>query len=48
MIEISVAYTRDRQQFGQAIGTFQAVQHLMANVAVKLEYARAAQRAACR
>ena len=41
MIEISVAYTRDRQQFGQAIGTFQAVQHLMANVAVKLEYARA-------
>jgi len=41
MIEISVAYTRDRQQFGQAIGTFQAVQHLMANVAVKLEYAKA-------
>ncbi|MBP6382843.1 MAG: acyl-CoA/acyl-ACP dehydrogenase [Pseudomonadales bacterium] len=48
MIEISVAYTRDRQQFGQAIGTFQAVQHLMANVAVKLEYAKApVHRAAC-
>lgn len=41
MIEISVAYTRERQQFGQAIGSFQAVQHLMANVAVKLEYAKA-------
>lgn len=41
MIDISVAYTRDRKQFGQAIGTFQAVQHLMANVAVKLEYAKA-------
>jgi alkylation response protein AidB-like acyl-CoA dehydrogenase len=35
------AYTRDRQQFGQPIGTFQAVQHLMANVAVKLDYAKA-------
>ncbi len=41
MIDLAVAYTRDRKQFGQAIGTFQAVQHLMANVAVKLEYAKA-------
>lgn len=41
LIELSVAYTRDRQQFGQALGSFQAVQHLLANVAVKLEYAKA-------
>lgn len=47
LIELSVAYTRDRKQFGQAVGSFQAVQHLMANVAVKLEYAKApVQRAA--
>jgi alkylation response protein AidB-like acyl-CoA dehydrogenase len=41
LVELAVAYTRDRQQFGQAIGSFQAVQHLMANVAVKQEYAKA-------
>ena len=41
LIDLSVAYTRDRQQFGQPIGSFQAVQHLMSNVAVKLEYAKA-------
>ena len=47
LIELAVAYTRDRKQFGQAVGSFQAVQHLMANVAVKLEYAKApVQRAA--
>ncbi len=41
MIDISVQYTGERQQFGVAIGTFQAVKHHMANVAVKLEYAKA-------
>jgi alkylation response protein AidB-like acyl-CoA dehydrogenase len=41
MIELSVQYTADRQQFGVAIGTFQAVKHRMANVAVPLEYAKA-------
>lgn len=41
MIDISVAYTADRTQFGVAIGTFQAVKHRMANVAVPLEYAKA-------
>ena len=47
LIDLSVAYTRDRKQFGQVVGSFQAVQHLMANVAVKLEYAKApVQRAA--
>ncbi len=41
MIDLSVAYTSDRQQFGVAIGSFQAVKHHMANVAVRLEYAKA-------
>lgn len=41
MIELSVAYTSERRQFGKPIGSFQAVKHHMANVAVRLEYARA-------
>jgi len=41
MVDMAVAYSRDRQQFGKPIGSFQAVKHLMANVAVRLEYARA-------
>lgn len=41
MIDISVQYTSERQQFGVAIGTFQAVKHHMANIAYRLEYARA-------
>lgn len=41
MIDLSVQYTSERQQFGKAIGTFQAVKHHMANIAVRLEYARA-------
>ena len=41
MVDISVQYTSERQQFGQAIGAFQAVKHHMANVAVRLEYAKA-------
>ena len=41
MIDLAVHYTAERQQFGVAIGTFQAVKHHMANIAYKLEYARA-------
>jgi alkylation response protein AidB-like acyl-CoA dehydrogenase len=41
MLDISVQYTSDRQQFGKPIGSFQAVKHHMANVAVQLEYAKA-------
>jgi alkylation response protein AidB-like acyl-CoA dehydrogenase len=41
MVDMSVSYTADRQQFGKPVGSFQAVKHHMANVAVKLEYARA-------
>jgi alkylation response protein AidB-like acyl-CoA dehydrogenase len=41
MIDLAVKYTSERQQFGKPIGSFQAVKHHMANVAVRLEYAKA-------
>lgn len=41
MIDLSVQYTSERQQFGKPIGSFQAIKHQMANVAVQLEYAKA-------
>ncbi|MCR9106063.1 MAG: acyl-CoA/acyl-ACP dehydrogenase [Gammaproteobacteria bacterium] len=41
MVDLSVQYTSERHQFGKAIGSFQAVKHHMANVAVSLEYAKA-------
>jgi len=41
MIDISVQYTSERNQFGKPIGSFQAVKHLMSNIAVRLEYAKA-------
>lgn len=41
MVDISVQYTGERKQFGKPIGSFQAVKHHMANVAVRLEYAKA-------
>ena len=41
MVDLSVAYTCERQQFGKPVGSFQAVKHHMADVAVRLEYARA-------
>ncbi len=40
MIDLAVAYAGTREQFGQAIGSFQAVKHLLANARVKLEFAR--------
>jgi alkylation response protein AidB-like acyl-CoA dehydrogenase len=41
MIDLSVQYTSERQQFGKPIGSFQAIKHHMANVAVRLEFAKA-------
>jgi alkylation response protein AidB-like acyl-CoA dehydrogenase len=41
MIDLTVRYTSERQQFGKPIGSFQAVKHQLANVAVALEYAKA-------
>ena len=41
MIDMSVQYTSERKQFGKPIGSFQAVKHHMANIAVAWEYAKA-------
>jgi alkylation response protein AidB-like acyl-CoA dehydrogenase len=40
MLELAVAYTSERRQFGKPIGSFQAVKHMLASAKVKLEYAR--------
>ena len=40
MIELSVTYSSQREQFGKPIGSYQAVKHMLANAKVKLEYAR--------
>jgi alkylation response protein AidB-like acyl-CoA dehydrogenase len=40
MIEQSVAYAQQRQQFGRAIGSFQAVKHMCAEMIAALEPAR--------
>jgi alkylation response protein AidB-like acyl-CoA dehydrogenase len=42
MLEMTVAYVKGRQQYGVAIGSFQAVKHHLANVLVQLEFARPA------
>jgi len=39
-IDMAVAYAKDRMQFGRAIGSQQAVKHLLANAQVKVEFAR--------
>ncbi|ALO10247.1 Putative acyl-CoA dehydrogenase [Streptomyces venezuelae] len=44
--DMAVAYARERAQFGQVIGGFQAVKHLCAGMLVRAELARAAVRAA--
>ena len=41
-VEFSVAHTRDREQFGRSLSTFQAVQHTLAGMAGEVERARAA------
>ncbi|WP_329399849.1 acyl-CoA dehydrogenase family protein [Streptomyces melanogenes] len=40
--ELAVQYAREREQFGQPIGAFQAVKHLCAQMLVRTEVARAA------
>ena len=40
LISLAVDYTSQRVQFGVPIGSFQAVKHALADVKVKLEYAR--------
>jgi alkylation response protein AidB-like acyl-CoA dehydrogenase len=40
MLEATVEYTKQRQQFGVAIGSFQALQHRMAEMFMEVELAR--------
>jgi alkylation response protein AidB-like acyl-CoA dehydrogenase len=40
LVEQSVRYASDREQFGRAIGVNQAIKHHLADVAVQIEYAR--------
>lgn len=40
LIELAVAHAAAREQFGRPIGSFQAVQHALADAKVRVEYAR--------
>jgi alkylation response protein AidB-like acyl-CoA dehydrogenase len=40
--DLAVAYAKERQQFGRAIGSFQAVKHICADMLSRAEVARAA------
>ncbi|MCG3170234.1 MAG: Acryloyl-CoA reductase (NADH) [Pseudomonadales bacterium] len=42
ILDIAVAYTRERQQFGRTIASFQAVKHKAADMMLKAEAARSA------
>jgi alkylation response protein AidB-like acyl-CoA dehydrogenase len=41
-IDLTVAYANEREQFGTPVGSFQAVQHLLADAAVHMEGSRTA------
>ncbi len=45
-LDMTVAYTREREQFGRPIGSFQALKHRMADLLVLLEMTRSASWAA--
>lgn len=40
LLDVTVEYTKVRQQFGKPIGTFQAVKHRLADTLLKLDFAR--------
>jgi alkylation response protein AidB-like acyl-CoA dehydrogenase len=42
VLDLAVAYAKQREQFGRPIGSFQAVKHLLADMLVRTEVARAA------
>tara|TARA_B100000586_G_scaffold263638_1_gene233181 strand:- start:766 stop:1803 length:1038 start_codon:yes stop_codon:yes gene_type:complete len=42
MLDLSSSYVLDRNQFGKPIGSFQAVKHMLADIAVAIEFARPA------
>ena len=41
LFDLTLAYTKDRKQFGVAIGSFQAIKHKMVDLYVSIERARA-------
>jgi alkylation response protein AidB-like acyl-CoA dehydrogenase len=40
MLELTVGYVRQREQFGAPVGSFQAIKHALANALVAVEFAR--------
>ncbi len=46
--EEAAAYSKKREQFGQTISTFQAVQHILADMAIQIEASRALVYQTCR
>ena len=40
MLDMTVSYAKEREQFGRAIGSFQAVKHMLAEIACAVETAR--------
>ncbi|NLW88842.1 MAG: acyl-CoA dehydrogenase [Clostridiaceae bacterium] len=44
----AVKYSKEREQFGATISTFQAVQHILADMAIQIEAARSLVYATCR
>lgn len=48
MLEMTVAYATDRHQFGRAIGSFQAIKHMAADLLLESESATSAARDAAR
>jgi alkylation response protein AidB-like acyl-CoA dehydrogenase len=42
LTDMSVAYAKEREQFDRPIGSFQAVKHMLADMVVRVEVARAA------
>lgn len=48
VLDAAIDYTSERKQFGKPIGAYQAVKHLLADVAIRYEFARpVVYRAAC-
>jgi len=45
-LDMTVAYTKERRQFGRQIGSFQALKHRMADMLVQVETSRSVSRAA--
>jgi alkylation response protein AidB-like acyl-CoA dehydrogenase len=46
MLDLTVSYVKQREQFGKPIGSFQAIKHALANSLVSVEFARPAALAA--